>query len=163
MQPAGGSPSTRSLARSLLPEAGNLFRLPDTLPAEELVERLAGGEGALVERIVSTGQATPPGEWLAGERDEWVALLQGEAELSFADGSRTRLEPGDYVLIRAGERHRVERTSSEPPCVWLAVQLTRLTAATGARASARPYGKRRGPGRSGTSRPSSFRCRATIS
>ncbi len=56
-----------------------------------------------------------------GERGEWVALLQGEAELSFEDGSRTPLEPGDYVLIRPGERHRVERTSSEPPCVWLAV------------------------------------------
>jgi cupin 2 domain-containing protein len=110
------------------PESGNLFRLPDALPPEELVEALAGGEGVLVERIVSTGQSTPPGEWLAGERDEWVVLLAGEAELSFADGSRLRLGPGDYVLIPAGERHRVESTSAEPPCVWLAVHAPGLVA-----------------------------------
>jgi cupin 2 domain-containing protein len=50
-----------------------------------------------------------------------VVLLRGDAELLFADDSRVRLEPGDHVLIRAGERHRVERTSGDPPCVWLAV------------------------------------------
>ncbi len=111
---------------SPLPESGNIFRLPDSLPPEELVEALAGGERVLVERIVSTGQATPPDEWLSGERDEWVVLLTGEAELSFEDGSRLRLGPGDYVVIPAGERHRVESTSTEPPCVWLAVHAAGL-------------------------------------
>jgi cupin 2 domain-containing protein len=91
------------------------------LPPGELNERLAGSEGVLVERIVSTGQATEPGLWLEQDRDEWVALLEGEAELSYDDGSRLALTPGDHVLIRAGERHRVERTSVDPPAVWLAV------------------------------------------
>ena len=104
---------------------GNLFRPPHALPPQELVEALARGEGVLVERIVSTGQATAPGEWLAGERDEWVVLLAGEAELSFESGA-LRLESGDYVLIPAGERHRVESTSSDPPCVWLAVHAAGL-------------------------------------
>jgi cupin 2 domain-containing protein len=108
------------------PESRNVFRLPGTLPPEELAEVLAGGEGVLVERIVSTGQSTPAGEWLAGERDEWVVLLAGQAELSYADGFRLRLAPGDYVLIPAGERHRVESTSAEPPCVWLAVHASGL-------------------------------------
>ena len=106
--------------------AGNILRLPDTLPPDELVEALARGEGVLVERIVSTGQATAPGEWLTGELDEWVVLLSGEAELSYDDGSLLRLEPGDYVLVPAGERHRVESTSADPPCVWLAVHAAGL-------------------------------------
>lgn len=100
---------------------GNVFRLPDRLPPEELVERLAGGDDVRVERIVSAGQISPPGEWLEQERDEWVVLLQGEAELAFEDGSRARLGPGDHVLIPAGERHRVEWTREDPPCIWLAV------------------------------------------
>ena len=61
------------------------------------------------------------GEWLESERDEWVVLLEGEAELAYDDGSRLRLGAGDHVLIAAGERHRVEWTRADPPCVWLAV------------------------------------------
>lgn len=106
----------------------NLFALPPRLPPDELVEPLARGEEVLVERIVSAGQATPPGEWLEQERDEWVALLQGEAELSLADGARVVLGPGDHVLIAAGTRHRVERTSAQPPCLWLAVHARGLAA-----------------------------------
>jgi cupin 2 domain-containing protein len=99
---------------------GNLF----TAAAHDAGERfdtLAESAEVLVERIVSTGQETPPGEWLEQDRDEWVVLLDGEAALSFADGTEVALGPGDHVLIRAGERHRVERTRVEPPCVWLAV------------------------------------------
>jgi cupin 2 domain-containing protein len=99
----------------------NLFALPAELPDVELFERLAGGEGVLVERIVSTGQFTPRGEWLEQERDEWVVLLQGEAELSFSDCTRTVLTAGETATIPAGVCHRVERTSAEPPCIWLAV------------------------------------------
>ncbi len=80
----------------------------------------------VVERIVSTGQSTPAGEWLEQDRDEWVVLLAGDAELSYDDGSRQQLLPGDHVLIRAGARHRVERTSVQPPAVWLAVHAAGL-------------------------------------
>ena len=106
----------------------NLFDLPDESSRDEVFEPLAVGAGVLVERIVSTGQSTPPGEWLEGERDEWVVLLQGDAELAFADGSRVTLSPGDHVLIAAGAGHRIERTSAEPPCVWLAVHAAGLSA-----------------------------------
>jgi len=90
------------------------------------VERLAGGEGAVVERIVSTGQATAPGVWLEQAQDEWVVLLVGEAEVVYEDGWRVRLTPGDYIVIPAGERHRVEWTRVDPPCIWLAVHAPRL-------------------------------------
>jgi cupin 2 domain-containing protein len=80
-----------------------------------------------VERIVSTGQASPPG-LVAQHRDEWVVLLDGEAELRYEDGEALRLGPGDYVLIPAGTRHRVEWTRADPPCVWLAVHAAGLQA-----------------------------------
>ena len=53
--------------------------------------------------------------------DEWVILLPGEASLAYADGSKIKLTAGDYLLIPAHQKHRVEYTSSEPPCIWLAV------------------------------------------
>jgi cupin 2 domain-containing protein len=106
----------------------NLYDLPSDVAGEELFEAVAEGGGVLVERIVSTGQSTPPGEWLEGERDEWVVLLHGEAELAFADGTRIALSAGDQLLLAAGVRHRVERTSADPPCIWLAVHARGLGA-----------------------------------
>jgi cupin 2 domain-containing protein len=100
---------------------GNLFQVPRAPPSEEVFELVAGREHVRVERIVSTGQASPAGQWYAQQRDEWVVLLQGEAELAYDDGSRLLLTAGDYVLIPAGERHRVEWTREDPPCIWLAV------------------------------------------
>ena len=49
------------------------------------------------------------------------ALLQGEACLLWEDGGESALSPGDWLLIPARARHRVVYTSSEPPCVWIAV------------------------------------------
>lgn len=99
----------------------NLFQLSVDLPDEELVEPLLEDRGVLIERIVSTGQVTPEGEWYDQDRDEWVALLQGEARLRYADGRVVQLRTGDHVLIPAHDRHRVDYTSTDPPCIWLAV------------------------------------------
>ena len=104
------------------PSVSSLFdaaRFP--YPAdEELLEVLAHGHNCRVERIVSTGQTTPEGQWYDQEQDEWVALLSGNAELTWKDGEKTKLKAGDWLLIPAHARHRVTYTSTEPPCVWLA-------------------------------------------
>jgi cupin 2 domain-containing protein len=100
---------------------GNLFELPDSLPDAEVFESLIPDRGVLIERIISRGQATPKGSWYDQKRDEWVALLQGEATLAYEDGTTLELKAGDFVLIPAHCRHRVERTSMHPPCVWIAV------------------------------------------
>ncbi len=110
---------------------GNLLQVAAGRPARELIERLAGSNVISIERIVSTGQVTPAGEWLVQDRDEWVVLLEGEAELAYDDGSRLRLSSGDHVLIPSGERHRVESTREHPPCVWLAVHAEGLTTSDG--------------------------------
>ncbi len=101
---------------------GNIFaQLSEKAEAEELTTLLAAPHLA-VERIVSTGQATPAGEWLQQDRAEWVILLQGSAALSFEGEASPRiLAPGDYVAIAAKRRHRIEWTDPKGATVWLAV------------------------------------------
>lgn len=99
----------------------NIFNLPLSVPNQELFETLVSGNNILIERIISTGQTTPSGEWYDQDQDEWVILLQGEASLVYDDGSQIKLIAGDYLLIPAHKKHRVVYTSSEPPCIWLAI------------------------------------------
>lgn len=101
---------------------GNLFRLPPETRDGERFEDLLSGNGWRLERIVSMGQATPPGEWLAQERAEWVLLLSGSASLRFeGEAAEIELAPGDWLWIAPGRRHRVERTDAAQPTVWLAL------------------------------------------
>ncbi|MBD1873383.1 cupin domain-containing protein [Nodosilinea sp. FACHB-131] len=104
-----------------VPESGNLFQLPDPLPAAELFTALFETPHLRVERILSTGQTTPADQWYDQSQDEWVVLLQGSATLTYEDGASLTMGPGDYVLIPAHRRHRVDFTSREPPCIWLAI------------------------------------------
>lgn len=100
----------------------NLWCLPAELGGPtELFECLAQGERVRIERIVSCGQCTPAGQWYDQPQDEWVVLLQGSAHLAFADGRTRVLNAGDWLVLPAHCRHRVEYTSREPPCIWLAV------------------------------------------
>lgn len=103
------------------PAAANLFSLPEPLPSAESTEILLLRPGLRVERIVSTGQSSPPGFWYEQSEGEWVALLQGSATLGWEDGSETELSSGDWEWIPAGRKHRVARTSQDPPCIWLAL------------------------------------------
>lgn len=99
----------------------NLLRdLPES-GAGEIVERLAGGGAVRIERIVSRGEASPPGFWYDQDEAEFVALLAGAARLEFADGAEVTLGPGDWVDIAPHCRHRVAWTDPEQPTVWLAV------------------------------------------
>jgi len=99
----------------------NLFTLPSLPLAEEFFETILSGRNIRVERIISTGQASPAGFWYDQSSDEWVALLQGEARLAWPDGCTQTLRAGDWLFIPSHERHRVEWTSQEPPCIWLAI------------------------------------------
>lgn len=101
----------------------NIFQLPDRLPSEESIEVLLTQSNIKIERIVSVGQTTPESEWYDQATDEWVVLLQGEAELLYADNSKIKLTPGDYLFIPSRQKHRVVYTSSEPPCIWLAIHI----------------------------------------
>ncbi len=95
--------------------------MPQRQP-EEQVDLLVEKAGVRIERIVSTGQSSPPGFWYDQADDEFVVLLAGAATLRFEDGDVTiDMKPGDWVEIPAHARHSVESTQVEPPTVWLAV------------------------------------------
>ncbi|NVN84981.1 MAG: cupin domain-containing protein [Rhodopseudomonas sp.] len=102
--------------------SGNLLdHLPVAAPDERLETLLARGD-VRIERIVSTGQASPPGFWYDQAEHEFVVLLAGAATLRFeADDRALALTPGSFVEIPAHCRHRVEATQGDPPTVWLAV------------------------------------------
>ena len=98
-----------------------LSPLPSNLP-KELVETLAEDKHVRIERIVSTGHASPEGFWYDQEEAEWVVVLKGEAKLLFEGETQpVHLKPGDHVTIPAHRRHRVEWTTPNEPTVWLAV------------------------------------------
>jgi cupin 2 domain-containing protein len=88
---------------------------------EEIVGEILRTDAFRIERIVSRGQASPPGFWYDQERDEWVLLVKGSASLRFDDGREIALAPGDHLLIPRRVRHRVERTDPDGETVWLAV------------------------------------------
>ena len=103
-------------------DAGNLFAGIARRADRELLETLVGAPGVRIERIVSTGQGTPAGEWYDQDTDEWVVLLTGRAGLrSESEAAARVLGPGDWVHIPAHTRHRVEWTDTAEPTVWLAV------------------------------------------
>jgi hypothetical protein len=63
------------------PDFGDLLAaLPDALGAEQFKTLLARA-GVRILRIVSNGQASPPGEWLDQDDDEWVVVLAGRTGL----------------------------------------------------------------------------------
>jgi len=103
----------------------NLLALPQEKLRDEVFETLLQRPGLRVERIISSGQSTPPGEWYDQAWDEWVLLIAGTASLQLEGESEPRrLLPGDFLMLPAHCRHRVERTAAGEPTVWLALHLS---------------------------------------
>lgn len=101
----------------------NIFTIPENLGTGEIFEQIFSQDNVRIERIVSCGQSSPPGFWYDQEWHEWVVLLQGKAEIEWPDGTRQYLDSGDHLFIPAHQVHRVAYTSTEPPCIWLAVHM----------------------------------------
>jgi cupin 2 domain-containing protein len=90
---------------------------------KEVLIDLYKNKNCFVEKIISTGQVTPENQWLEEDSDEWVILLQGESEISFFNGDIFKMGRGDYLLIPSNTKHRVESTSVNPPCIWVALHM----------------------------------------
>ncbi|WP_428356555.1 cupin domain-containing protein [Methyloprofundus sp.] len=105
-----------------MPEVSNILAgIPLQLP-EELSTCLMQQANVRIERIVSRGHASAKSEWYDQAQDEWVILMRGAATLEFAGQTElTRLQAGDYLLIPAHCRHRVEWTDPDNDSIWLAV------------------------------------------
>ena len=114
----------------------NIFDLKDLSEKEEVVRILAEGKNVKIEKIISTGQIT---DWQVSEKNEFVILIQGEAEIEFfekknlkknekiienqrnTNNKKLQLAKGDTILINRGEKHRVSYTSKNPCCIWICI------------------------------------------
>jgi len=100
----------------------NIFAgIPADLP-NELMQSLHEGKGVRIERIVSSGHASPEDFWYDQDEHEWVLLLQGAAGLAFEGEDKVHeLWSGDCMLIPAHTRHRVAWTDADAVTIWLAI------------------------------------------
>jgi cupin 2 domain-containing protein len=99
------------------PAVKNLMESP--LGESETFRTLLNLPGFRLEQIVSNGQASEEGFWYDQKQPEWVMLARGEAMLRFDPGGDVALKSGDFLLIAAHTRHRVESVSAD--AVWLAL------------------------------------------
>ena len=101
---------------------GNLFTDPTiNKQSPESFESIFFTDDFLIERIVTNSTFKTPGIWYDQEKDEWVVLLQGKAELEFENEKVHNLIAGSYIIIPAHKKHRLKDVSSNPNCVWLAI------------------------------------------
>ena len=87
----------------------------------ELCQTLMEAHDLRIERIVSHGQASPPGFWYEQDKAEWVTIVSGAARLRFEGEEPIELIAGSFMNIPARRRHRVEWTDPTRPTIWLAV------------------------------------------
>ena len=99
----------------------NLFsEIPKDIP-EEIFEDIVSTSNVRIERIVSKGQSSPETGWYDQDEHEWVLVLSGQGVIGFEDGSEVTLSSGDYLNIKAHQKHKVVRTAVDEATVWLAV------------------------------------------
>ena|SRR3989344_51548 len=96
----------------------NIFSdIPESLP-KELIETILDSSNCKIERIVSKNHKTKAGKWYNQDKNEFILILKGNAELRF-ENDLAKMKEGDYLIIPAHRRHRVEKTSKET--IWLAI------------------------------------------
>jgi cupin 2 domain-containing protein len=105
----------------------NLFVEPLFSSNEEHFETLVNHKGnSTLKRIISTGHTFPKSGWYCQDAEEWVCVLQGEAELTLIEKegeSTIRMKTGDYLTIPSKIAHKVNYTSTAPACIWLALYM----------------------------------------
>ena len=99
----------------------NIFsNIPSELP-NEIFEDIIITEKLRVERIVSKGHSSPESGWYDQSENEWIIVLSGYGVIEYENGSKVALKEGDYLNIKAHEKHRVIETSPDAATVWLAI------------------------------------------
>jgi len=99
----------------------NIFSdIPAEIP-NEIFEDIITTEKLRVERIVSKGHVSPDSQWYDQTENEWVIVLSGYGVIEYINGDKVTLRQGDYLHIKAHEKHRVVETSTDENTVWLAI------------------------------------------
>lgn len=102
----------------------NIFKYPNISLSDsvESFEDIFENENFRIEKIYSSGQSTPIGEWLKEEVNEFVLLVEGSASIIFKENNQEiHLNEGDYFIIPKNTEHRVEKTDSETITTWLTI------------------------------------------
>jgi len=99
----------------------NFFsNIPDNL-SEEIIETILNHNNIRIERIISKGQSSPEDFWYDQSENEWLLVLEGKSMIKFEDESIITLHKGDYLLIPAHQKHRVEWTDPKQHTIWLSI------------------------------------------
>ncbi len=88
---------------------------------KEFIEEILSAKDFKLERIISEGHISPSNFWYDQDKNEFVLLLKGKAELSFDNGEKYELNPGDYMIINAHQKHRVDWTDPNQKTFWLTI------------------------------------------
>ena len=103
-------------------EIKNIFSdIPESFH-DELFEDIISTENFRIKRIISSRHTTPKDKWYDQDKNEWIMVLKGNAELLFEEGNQIiKMKEGDYINIPAHLKHRVEKTDDKQETVWLTV------------------------------------------
>lgn len=97
-----------------------LLGIPEKL-SEEYFEEIISSNQFKLERIVSERHKSPKDFWYDQEKDEFVMLISGSAEIQFENEPAVQMVKGDYLIIPAHKKHRVEKTDLIQQTIWLAL------------------------------------------
>ncbi|MBI9072032.1 MAG: cupin domain-containing protein [Melioribacteraceae bacterium] len=102
----------------------NIKNIFDDIPLkieDEIFEDILETDDFIVERIISEGHASPPDFWYDQKINEFVVLLTGSAKVDFENEESVILKPGDYLIIPAHKKHRVDWTDPNIKTLWLTI------------------------------------------
>src|SRR3989344_2072380 len=86
-----------------------LSNIPNKIP-KEIIETIICSPNIKIERIISKGHVTPKGKWYDQDKNEFVLIIKGNAELSFEDNKLVKMKEGDHLIIPRHVKHKVEKT-----------------------------------------------------
>ena len=99
----------------------NIFdNIPSNIP-KEIIDTLIDSDQIKVERIISKGHVSPKDFWYDQDKNEFVILLEGSVKLLFENDEQIILSAGDYIIIPAHKKHRVEWTDPKTETIWLTI------------------------------------------
>ena len=98
----------------------NIFQNIPTNLDNEVFEDLLTATDIRIERIISHGQSSPEKGWYDQDEHEWILLIEGEAILAFTN-KEVKLKKGDFLNIKAHQKHKVLWTKKESVTIWLAI------------------------------------------
>lgn len=100
--------------------ANLLANIPDAIP-NEIFQDIVSTDTIRIERILSQGHSSPETGWYDQDENEWVLVLSGYGVIEFENGDTIKLKQGDYLNIKAHQKHKVKSTSPNETTVWLAI------------------------------------------